>query len=141
MPEALFYDQYELAANTGFESGAWSEFLRDGTVQKYIAQETKVFSEAQQRKLLQRATSNDKSVGTAQMIGAIQKINQEDDAETGFFIYSHVPLNFNDCEADNVTEVTDWQPPKAVHEESEKKIELVKPEVKEKPKEEKEIKW
>ena len=127
MPDALFFDQYELARETGIDSSNWSKFLRDGAVQKHISQETKIFSEAQQRKLLAKATSNDKSVGTAQMIGAIQKINQEDDAETGFFIYSHVPLNLNEVEADGVTEDMVWQPPEDIHEEDEKPIELTKP--------------
>lgn len=143
MPDALFFDQYELAKSSGYDSGLWSQFLRDGSVQKYIAQETKVFSEAQQRKLLQRATSNDKSVGTAQMIGAIQKINQEDDAETGFYIYSHVPLNINECEADGVTEDLVWKAPDNIHQEEEKKVELTKPSapVEKKKKTKEDIKW
>lgn len=143
MPDALFYDQYELAEHSDISASEWSQFLRDGAVQKYIAQETKVFSEAQQRKLLQRATSNDKSVGTAQMIGAIQKINQEDDAETGFYIYSHVPLNANECEADGVTEDLAWKVPDVIKDEDERKVELAKPQVpKDKPKRDaSELKW
>lgn len=109
-------DQYELADLTGIDSEQWSEFLRDGKVQKYIERETELFKQAQMRKLIAKSTTNDKSVGTAQMLNAIGKTLEDDQRETNFFIYSHVPLTANECAAPMVMQDLTWAPPKDIEE-------------------------
>lgn len=131
--EALVMDQFDLADRTKYSSAQWSQFLRDGRVAKFIEQETTVFRSAQMRKLIDQAASNDKSVGAAQMLNAMGKLDSDDEAEPTIFIYSHVPLTANECEADTVTVENNWRPPEVIHEVEEKKLDLVKPEA---PKEE-----
>ena len=127
--EAIMYDQYELADITKIDSSEWSAFLRDGKVVKYIDKEVQLFKEAQMRKLIGRATTNDKSVGTAQMLNAIGKTLEDESVETNFFIYSHVPLTANECEADLVTQDTRWHPPVDIKEIGEEQVTLEKPNV------------
>ena len=114
--EALAADQYVLADMTGIDASQWRDFLRDGNVAKYIDSELELIKKAQMRDLIFKATTNDKSVGTAQMINAISKTMEDDSAETNFYIYSHVPLNEAECEADFVREEETWRPPTVVKE-------------------------
>ena len=117
--QVIMYDQYELAEITDIDASEWSKFLRNGKVQKYIDTEVELFKQAQMRKLIGRATTNDKSVGTAQMLNAIGKTLEDEQQETNFFIYSYVPLTPNECAAPNVTQDTRWTPPENIHEEIE----------------------
>ena len=125
--EALQLDQYELEKATGIPSSQWSKFLRDGQVQKFIEQETELFKAAQMRKLIARATTNDKSVGTAQMLNAIGKTLEDDNAEPTVFIYSYVPLTYEEQQAPNVTQDLQWQAPQIIKDEDKQAVVLEKP--------------
>lgn len=108
--EVITLSHYELAEQTEFSVDEWRDFLRDGRVNKYVEAEMALFKQAQMNKLIKRATTNDKSVGTAQMLNAIGKSLDDDTPETQFFIYSHVPLTPNEAKAPLVREEPTWQP-------------------------------
>ena len=134
--EVLTYDQYDLAERTDIPAEQWSKFLRDGQVQKFVEREIELFKQAQMRKLIAKSTENDKSVGTAQMLNAIGKTLDDTDAESNFFIYTHVPLTENECHADYVTQDLRWQPPEVIEDVDEEPLVLETPTVTEAPKSE-----
>ena len=81
------------------------EFLKDPRVADKINEELTIYKEAQQRKLIARATTHDKSVGTAQMINALGKSIEDNTAKTGtIMIYSYVTLNSREAQAPGVRE-------------------------------------
>lgn len=108
--EALTYSHYDLARHTDFSEEQWRAFLKDGQVAKFLQDELELYKEAQMRKLIQRSTTNDKSVGTAQMLNAIGKSMEDDQAEQSFFIYSYVPPTSNEAVAPLVRQENDWRP-------------------------------
>lgn len=97
--QRLSMSHFDLAQNTSIsDTEPWIDFLKDPRVADKINEELTIYKEAQQRKLIQRATTHDKSVGTAQMINALGKAMETETAKTGtLMIYSYVPLNA--CEA------------------------------------------
>lgn len=101
--ERLTMSHFDLAQHTAIDSiEPWIDFLKDPRVADSINEELKIYKEAQQRKLISRATTHDKSVGTAQMINALGKSLDEGVAKTGtMMIYSYVPLNANESLAEN----------------------------------------
>lgn len=102
--ERLTFSHFELAANTSIQdTEAWIAFLKDPRVMDKIEEELMIYKQSQQRKLIQKATSHDRSVGTAQMISALGK-TLESASNTGgqIFVYSYVPPNAKEMDADNV---------------------------------------
>ena len=101
--ERITMSHFDLAQNTAIDDiEPWIAFLKDPRVADSINEELKIYKEAQQRKLISRATTHDKSVGTAQMINALGKSIEEGVAKTGtLMIYSYVPLNANESLAPN----------------------------------------
>lgn len=108
--ERIQMSHYDLAKLTAIDSSdVWLEFLKDPQVSDQLNAELMLFKEAQQRKLIAKANVNDKSVGTAQLLGALDKTMSNNNGKTGdVIIYSYVPMNLREAEAPNVTaEVTD----------------------------------
>lgn len=94
--ERITMSHFDLANQTKIDRiDPWIEFLKDPRVSDKINEELKLFREAQQRKLIKRATQHDKSVGTAQMINALGKSIEDTNGKSDgpVFIYSYVPLN------------------------------------------------
>lgn len=111
---AITYSHYDLAKETDYTAEQWKIFLSDGRVSKYLDTEVELFKQAQMRKLISRATTNDKSVGTAQMLNAIGKSMEDDQVENNFFIYSYVPLTPNETHAPTVRQENAWVPPENI---------------------------
>lgn len=101
--QRLSMSHFDLAQLTAInETEPWIEFLKDPRVADSINEELTIYKEAQQRKLISRATTHDKSVGTAQMINALGKAIETETAKTGtMMIYSYVPLNAREAQAVN----------------------------------------
>lgn len=97
--ERISMSHFDLAEVTNIDdTDQWLAFLRDPRVADMIQEELSVYKAAQQRKLIQRATTHDKSVGTAQMISALGKSMETDNDKSGaIFVYSYVPLNAHDA--------------------------------------------
>ena len=101
--QRLSMSHFDLAQLTAInETEPWIEFLKDPRVADSINEELTIYKEAQQRKLISRATTHDKSVGTAQMINALGKAMETETAKTcTMMIYSYVPLNARETQAVN----------------------------------------
>ena len=101
--QRLSMSHFDLAQLTAInETEPWIEFLKDPRVADSINEELTIYKEAQQRKLISRATTHDKSVGTAQMINALGKAMETETAKTGtMMIYSYVPLNAREAQSVN----------------------------------------
>ena len=105
-PEArITWSHFDLANNTEVNDlDLWIAFLKDARVRDAKNEELQLYAEAQKAKLIQRATTHDKSVGTAQMINALGKdIDSGDNDKSGpIIIYSYVPLSPKEIEAPNI---------------------------------------
>ena len=101
--ERITMSHFDLAQHTAItDIEPWIDFLKDPRVADCINEELTIYKEAQQRKLISRATTHDKSVGTAQMINALGKSLDDGVAKTGtLMIYSYVPLNAKEQLAKN----------------------------------------
>lgn len=100
--QRISMSQYDLANLTSIKDiDQWVSFLKDTRVSEKIDEEVEIYTKAQQRKLVALATTNDKSTGTAQMIAALGKTdNQGNNNKSGeTFIYSFVPLNTKEADA------------------------------------------
>ena len=106
--QRLSMSHFDLAQNTAItDTEPWIEFLKDPRVADKINEELTIYKEAQQRKLIQRATTHDNSVGTAQMINALGKAMETETAKTGtMMIYSYVPLNAREAQAPGARQET-----------------------------------
>ena len=101
--KAISMNHYELAKNTGIDADKWREFLMDGRVAKFISQEMELYKDSQMKKLIANATTNEKSVGAAQMLNALNKVTTPEDKKEGeLIVYSYVPLNAREEQAPNV---------------------------------------
>lgn len=125
-PDSLTMNQYELSELTGEDADDWAEFLHDGSVAKAIEAEMALIVKANQAKLVSSAADNDRSVGAAQMLNAMSKLDGDDRAEEHFYIYSYVPLTPNEEHAAHVRQESEWRPPQVIQEEvvTEKEKEL-----------------
>ena len=106
--ERLSMSHFDLANMTAInETEPWIEFLKNPRVADSINEELTIYKEAQQRKLIQRATTHDKSVGTAQMINALGKAMETEQAKTGtMIVYSYVPMNLREAQSPNAQKGT-----------------------------------
>lgn len=87
----------------------WKEFLQIEPVSEYITEEFNAIQDSELRKLILDINSSN-SVGKAQLIGALQKQLKEHatDQKTGpAFIYTYVPLNPEEQNAENVEVLKD----------------------------------
>jgi hypothetical protein len=86
----------------------WKEFLQIEPIAEYITEEFNAIQDSELRKLI-LDINNSSSVGKAQLINVLQKQLKEhaDDKKTGpAFIYTYVPLNPEEQNAENVEVLT-----------------------------------
>lgn len=103
--KALTMNHYDFAEKTTInDPQIWKEFLQIEEVSEYITEEFNAIQDSELRKLI-LDINNSSSVGKAQLINALQKQLKEhaDDKKTGpAFIYTYVPLNPEEQNAENV---------------------------------------
>lgn len=102
------YDFAEISAITTSPQD-WKEFLQIEAIAEYITEEFNAIQDSELRKLI-LDINNSSSVGKAQLINALQKQLKEhaDDKKTGpAFIYTYVPLNPEERNAENVEVLKD----------------------------------
>ena len=106
---ALAYSHFELAELTSInDKDRWVNFLKDTRVSESLKEELQLYKESQQRKLIQLATTHDKSVGTAQMINALGKAKEDGADKSGsIFVYTYVPPNIKETHSPYVTAETE----------------------------------
>lgn len=150
LPDSLTMNQYELAEATMLPAEMWSAFLRDGQVAKHIESEVSLILKTNQAKLVSSAADNERSVGAAQMLNAMSKLDAGDKPETNFFIYSFIPPTEDEMLSPTTRVETDWTPPVEIVEKDEEVEELIQkcaeektavPEVKDNPTEVDEDDW
>lgn len=110
--QGLTMNHYDLAEVTDFNNpNDWKIFLQNEYVAKYVQDEFNAIQDSELRKLIMNI-SDSSSVGKAQLINSLQKLLSENDnnQKSGpAFIYTYIPLNEEEKNADNV-EVLDSDP-------------------------------
>jgi hypothetical protein len=115
-PESLSWNHYDLAKNTPLSSiENWRQFLSEPEVRNWLTNERELLQEIEYARLTLNV--NERSVGQAQLINSLSKIqeNQKRTTDGPIFIYSYVPLNNEQQQAPNVHKLeTDifYVPPK-----------------------------
>lgn len=101
--KALYLNHYQLAAETHIKDAIiWKMFLIDPRIADYINAEMTLIRNASINEIIHKAP-NSKSVGQAQLINALVKIDEAASNRTGpVFIYTYVPLNDEQKFAPNV---------------------------------------
>ena len=100
---ALTMNHYQLALETNIEDPVlWKQFLLDPRITDYINSEMNIIRNASINEIVKQAP-NSRSVGQAQLINALVKIDETAADKNGpVFIYSYVPLNDEQKFAPNV---------------------------------------
>lgn len=102
--KALTMSHYDLAEEVeGTTKDEWRDFLNEADVAEYIKNEMRIISDSiQKRMITDIVTGGDKSVGRAQIINTLDKINDGVAKKDGpIFIYSYVPLDAQQEQAEN----------------------------------------
>ena len=101
--KGLALNHYELANETGYGTPSlWKTFLMEPEIKQHISTETALIRAAELNKITANLTGV-RSVGQAQLIGALTKLEgQNTTAEGPVFIYSYVPLSEDQKAAPNV---------------------------------------
>ena len=101
--KALYLNHYQLAVETHIKDAIiWKIFLTDPRIADYISSEMNLIRNASINEIIHKAP-NSKSVGQAQFINALVKIDEAAANKTGpVFIYSYVPLNEEQKYAPNI---------------------------------------
>ena len=104
--KAIAMNHYDLARITHIKDvQLWKKFLTDPEVSSYIDQEAQILTQTELRKLTSDV-SDSRSVGQAQLINAINKLNDTKLTNVGpFFIYTYVPISSSQKQADNVIQL------------------------------------
>jgi hypothetical protein len=107
---ALTMNHYDFAevSKVTEDPQEWKAFLQHEPISEYITEEFNAIQDSELRKLI-LDINNSSSVGKAQLINALQKQLKEhaDDKKTGpAFIYTYVPLNPEERNAENVEVLT-----------------------------------
>lgn len=99
---ALYLNHYQLATETRIKDPIlWKAFLTDPRIADYVSSEMNLIRTASINEIIHKAP-NSKSVGQAQLINALVKIEEASANKTGpVFIYSYVPLNAEQAYAPN----------------------------------------
>lgn len=106
-PDVFYKNHWQLSAMTNIPASEWKQFLLLPAVAEYISQELNLLIETQRRTILKDLDKNQRSVGTAQILNALDKVIAGDGTRSGpVFIYTYVPLNEQEINAPNVTELT-----------------------------------
>lgn len=109
--KALTMNHYDFAevSQVTDDPQEWKAFLQIEPVAEYITEEFNAIQDSELRKLI-LDVNNSSSVGKAQLIGALQKQLKEsaNDQKVGpAFIYTYVPLNPEEQNAENVEVLKD----------------------------------
>jgi|GEM_PF-3282939 len=102
--KALTMSHYDLAKEVeGTTKDEWRDFLNEADVAEYIRNEMRIISDSiQKRMITDIVTGGDRSVGRAQIINTLDKINDGVAKKDGpIFIYSYVPLDAQQEQAEN----------------------------------------
>jgi len=101
--EAMFLDHYELKEISGYTAEDWKLFLKHPLVADFLQEELSMFRDKQIRSILRDAKDNDRSVGVAQMINSLSKLDLTQMGNNNkIFIYTYVPLDKEEEHAEDI---------------------------------------
>lgn len=102
----LTMNHYDLAKNTTItDPETWKKFLLEQDVRNYIQTEVEILRTTEFNKMIKNVGDNQRSVGQAQLMSALDKIKQDSNHKEGpVFIYTYVPLSSEQAQAENVEE-------------------------------------
>lgn len=102
--DALYMNHYELEAATEFNANDWRKFLMNEEVSKYINAEVQILRDSEVKKLMKDVSNKKGQVGTAQLITALDKVGIKTQKKNDgpVFIYTYIPLNASEQQAENV---------------------------------------
>lgn len=103
-PKAFRWHHYDLANNTSVHDPIlWKEFLMLPDIKDWIESELNILNTAELNKALQDISKSN-STGTAYIINALQKVTEREHKQKSgpIFIYSYIPLNNQQEQAENV---------------------------------------
>lgn len=104
--DGLTMSHYDLAEATDIENPEiWKKFLLEQDVRNYIQTEVEILRTTEFNKMIKNVGDNQRSVGQAQLMSALDKIKQDSSHKEGpVFIYTYVPLSSEQAQAENVQE-------------------------------------
>lgn len=104
--DGLTMTHYDLADNTEItDPEIWKKFLLEQDVRNYIQTEVEILRTTEFNKMIKNVGDNQRSVGQAQLMSALDKIKHESNHKEGpVFIYTYVPLSSEQAQAENVQE-------------------------------------
>jgi hypothetical protein len=102
----LTMNHYDLAKSTNItDPDKWKQFLLEQDVRNYIQTEVEILRTTEFNKMIKNVGDNQRSVGQAQLMSALDKIKQDSNHKEGpVFIYTYVPLSSEQAQAENVQE-------------------------------------
>lgn len=104
--DGLTMSHYDLAKNTEIEDpDTWKKFLLEQDVRNFIQTEVEILRTTEFNKMIKNVGDNQRSVGQAQLMSALDKIKQDSNHKEGpVFIYTYVPLSAEQAQAENIQE-------------------------------------
>ena len=109
-PKSVSWSHYDLARETDINDiELWKEFLFKRDVVDWLTEERTLLQSSELAKL-STDVSKSRSVGQAQLISAMQRIdnaNKEETASGPAYIYTYIPLNTEQEHAPNVQILTE----------------------------------
>ena len=104
--EGVTMSHYDLAENTEVKDpDEWKKFLLEQDVRNYIQTEVEILRTTEFNKMIKNVGDNQRSVGQAQLMSALDKMKQDANHKEGpVFIYTYVPLSSEQAQAENVEE-------------------------------------
>jgi hypothetical protein len=104
--DGLTMSHYDLAEITEIENPEiWKKFLLEQDVRNYIQTEVEILRTTEFNKMIKNVGDNQRSVGQAQLMSALDKMKQDSNRKEGpVFIYTYVPLSPEQAQAENVQE-------------------------------------
>ena len=104
--DGLTMSHYDLAEATEIENPEiWKKFLLEQDVRNYIQTEVEILRTTEFNKMIKNVGDNQRSVGQAQLMSALDKMKQDSNRKEGpVFIYTYVPLSSEQAQAENVQE-------------------------------------
>ena len=104
--DSLVMNHYELAMKTTItDHEQWRQFLLEQDVRNYIQTEIEILRTTEFNKMIKNVGDNQRSVGQAQLMSALDKIKQDSNHKEGpVFVYTYVPLSSEQAQAENVQE-------------------------------------
>ena len=109
-PKSISWNHYDFAIETEITNvQLWKAFLLNANVREWLEEERALMQDTELAKLTQNV-SGSRSVGQAQLISAMNRLNDanKEEAATGpAFIYCYVPLTIDQQHAPNVQTLTE----------------------------------